>query len=135
MQRVEASDVLEGRLASSYSAVLSGFARTAEAYEHTLHDLVKGYLQKTRSDNEAVQLAAIRALHTIWDAGIDATMAAHSAESMPFLVEALETGGRVERATKDLLARMNEDEGGSSSGEESDSDASDSVGSMDEDDE
>jgi hypothetical protein len=108
----------------SYSTVLIAFAQVLEGHETILHDLIKTYLEQTRSDSEKAQLAALRALQTLWDAGIDASLAAHSAESMPYLVETLEAGGQVARATKDLLARMNEDAGEDSEGDSEDDDES-----------
>ena len=120
VQQVESDNMSDSRFAANYTALLTTFAQTIEPQEQVLHDIIRAYLQKTRSDNEAIQLAAIKALQTMWDSGIEASMAAHSAESMPFLVETLESGGQVERATKDLLARMNEDEAG---GESSDADS------------
>jgi hypothetical protein len=108
----------------SYSTVLIAFAQVLEGHETILHDLIKTYLEQTRSDSEKAQLAALRALQTLWDAGIDASLAAHSAESMPYLVETLEAGGQVARATKGLLARMNEDAGEDSEGDSEDDDES-----------
>lgn len=118
VNQVDSPAIADPRFMRVYHALLASFSQAIESYEQVLHDVVRGYLQKTRSEDEAVQLAAILSLQKMWDSGIETSLATHSAESMPFLVEALETGGEVERATKDLLARMNEDEG---QDEESDS--------------
>lgn len=116
----------------SYTSLLVSYAQAIETQESTLHDLIKACLEQTRSDKPAEQLAALRSLQTLWDAGIDAAMAAHSAESMPYLVETLEAGGEVARATKALLARMNEDAGQES--DESEEGSGDSDGDDGEDD-
>lgn len=116
-----AAEAPNSRSSDSYSNVLTAFAQAIEAHESTLHDLIKTFLDQTRSESQEQQLAALRSLQTLWDAGIDASMAAHSAECMPYLVETLEAGGKVARATKDLLARMNEDAGQSSEGSDDDS--------------
>ena len=125
-QHIESDNVQDGRLSVPYTALLGAVSQAIEEHEQILHDLVKAFLTRTRSEDEDIQLAAVNALRIMWDAGIDASMAAHSAESMPFLVEALETGGQVERATKELLARMNEDQDGAGSTASDDEDASDS---------
>lgn len=109
---------------TGYSELLVAFAQAVESNESILHDLIKVCLEQTRSEAEAEQLAALRALQTLWDAGIDAAMAGHSAECMPYLVETLEAGGQVARATKELLARMNENAGQSSDDSEDDEDGS-----------
>jgi len=133
-QHIESDNVQDGRLSVPYTALLGAVSQAIEEHEQILHDLVKAFLTRTRSEDEDIQLAAVNALRIMWDAGIDASMAAHSAESMPFLVEALETGGQVERATKELLARMNEDQDGAESTASDDEDASgsDDDGSLDE---
>jgi Asp-tRNA(Asn)/Glu-tRNA(Gln) amidotransferase B subunit len=111
--------------------VLSAYAQVVEPQENVLHDLVKALLKETRSEEEDAQLRAVEALRRLWDSGIEASLAAYSAESMPFLVETLETGGVVQKATKELLARMNEQteasdsESGSEDGSDDDVDEED----------
>lgn len=92
----------------TYYLLVRSFAQAAQPYEHVLHDTVKGFLQMTRSLEMHGQLAAIEALRQMWEADISPALAAYFAESMPFLVEALELGGEVERATRSLLNKMNE---------------------------
>lgn len=78
-----------------YNKTLQAFAVTVESNEGVLHQLVRQLLEKTRSEDEDVQIATVHALESLWDAGIQSTLAAYSPESMPFLVELLEGGGEV----------------------------------------
>ena len=106
--QIESAENANPRFNAQYSLLIRSFARAAEPHEVVLQDFVKSFLHKTRSEKEVVQLAAIEALQQMWEAGIPAALAVHSAECMPFLVEALEHGGEIERAAKELLAKMND---------------------------
>lgn len=60
---------------------------------------------RTEIDGEAAQVAAVRTMEAVWR-GVGDAMASHVSEALPVVLECLEADAPVERATRSLVAAM-----------------------------
>lgn len=111
-----------------YQATIQSLANAATAHFPVLQNLHQGLLRLARTDDESVQLSAIRALQAMWNSEAAPELISFKPESMPTIAELLEAGGQVEHETRQLLATMADGEEDAEMALDEDSDEDGSAG-------